>query len=182
MAKVLVVGAGPAGASLAYLLSRRGIDVTLVERQRDFEREFRGEVLLPSGVDALRQMGLEGALRAAPHAAPDSITVYMNHRQVLRVALDPAWFGGADPGFNYAPKCLKTTAGATITFEGDFVMHPLRGSAIRGTTTGNPIPTTPISTGSSMPFTFPTSGFYAYYCAFHGADDSDFMNGVIWVN
>jgi plastocyanin len=91
-------------------------------------------------------------------------------------------FGGTDPGFNYAPKCLKTTAGATITFEGDFQMHPLRGSALRGTTTGNPIPTTPINTGSSMAFTFPTPGFYAYYCAFHGTDDSEFMNGVIWVN
>ena len=91
-------------------------------------------------------------------------------------------FGGSDPGFNYAPKCLKTTAGATITFEGDFVMHPLIGSTMRGTTTGNPIPTTQISTGTSMPFTFPTSGFYAYYCAYHGSDSTEFMNGVIWVN
>ena len=58
MPRVLVVGAGPAGASVAFLLARRGVEVTLLERQRDFAREFRGEVLLPSGVDALRQMGL----------------------------------------------------------------------------------------------------------------------------
>ena len=91
-------------------------------------------------------------------------------------------FGGSDPGFNYAPKCLKVSAGATVTFNGDFSMHPLNGSEMRGTLIGNPIPTTPINTGTSMPFTFPTSGFYAYYCAFHGADNQDFMNGVIWVN
>ncbi len=35
----IVVGAGPAGATLAYLLGSRGIDVTLLERQHDFERE-----------------------------------------------------------------------------------------------------------------------------------------------
>jgi plastocyanin len=91
-------------------------------------------------------------------------------------------FGGSDPGFNYAPKCLKVSAGATVTFNGDFAMHPLKGSTLRGTLTGNPIPTTALNTGTSMPFTFPTPGFYAYYCAFHGADDAEFMNGVIWVN
>ena len=47
MPHLIVVGAGPAGASLAYLLAARGVDVTLVERQRDFAREFRGEVLMP---------------------------------------------------------------------------------------------------------------------------------------
>jgi len=43
MACLAFVGAGPAGAALAYLLARRGIDVTLLERQTDFAREFRGE-------------------------------------------------------------------------------------------------------------------------------------------
>ena len=46
MGHVVIVGAGPAGASLAYLLSGRGIQVTLLERQRDFAREFRGEILM----------------------------------------------------------------------------------------------------------------------------------------
>ncbi|MCZ6459501.1 MAG: FAD-dependent oxidoreductase, partial [Gammaproteobacteria bacterium] len=38
MSHVVIVGAGPAGASLGYLLSRRGIEVTLLERRRDFAR------------------------------------------------------------------------------------------------------------------------------------------------
>ena len=62
MKNVVVVGAGPAGASIAYLLANRGIDVTLVERRRDFAREFRGEILMPSGIEALQQMGLGEAL------------------------------------------------------------------------------------------------------------------------
>jgi plastocyanin len=89
-------------------------------------------------------------------------------------------FGGSDPGFNYAPKCLKVSAGATVTFNGDFTMHPLIPSVSRGTIAGNPIVET--KTGTTASFTFPAAGFYAYLCQFHGADDQEFMNGVIWVN
>jgi plastocyanin len=89
-------------------------------------------------------------------------------------------FGGTDPGQNYAPKCLKVSAGATVTFNGDnFAFHPLEPSTLRGTVTGNPIVST--NTGSSKSFTFPNPGFYAYLCLFHGSDSSEFMNGVIWV-
>ena len=66
MANVVIVGAGPAGASLAYLLARRGIEVTLLEREQGFSREFRGEVLMPSGLEALEQMGLQDAMEGYP--------------------------------------------------------------------------------------------------------------------
>ena len=41
-ADVVIVGCGPGGAVLAYLLARSGVDVTLVERAATFEREYRG--------------------------------------------------------------------------------------------------------------------------------------------
>ena len=89
-------------------------------------------------------------------------------------------FGGTDPGFNYAPNCLKVSTGASVTFNGDFSMHPLGPSAVRGMTTGNPIVVT--NTGTTKSFTFPAAGFWAYYCMFHGSDaDGNFMSGVIWV-
>ena len=66
--EVLIVGAGPAGAALAQLLATRGIEVLLLERQSDFAREFRGEVLMPSGIEAFGQMGLGEAFDALPQA------------------------------------------------------------------------------------------------------------------
>jgi len=44
---VVIVGAGPAGMILALLLARRGLTVKVIERNLDFHREFRGEVLQP---------------------------------------------------------------------------------------------------------------------------------------
>ena len=34
---------------------------------------------------------------------------------------------------------------------------------------------------TSEMFTFPTPGFYAYYCAEHSDDSGALMDGVIWV-
>ena len=64
--RVAIVGAGPAGAALAYLLARNGIATTLLERHGDFAREFRGEALQPSGWSCLEQMGLATQLAAVP--------------------------------------------------------------------------------------------------------------------
>lgn len=57
-ASTCIVGAGPAGALLAYLLARQGLPVTLLERQADFEREFRGEALHPGALEVFDQLGL----------------------------------------------------------------------------------------------------------------------------
>jgi 2-polyprenyl-6-methoxyphenol hydroxylase-like FAD-dependent oxidoreductase len=45
---VCVVGGGPAGLLLGLLLSRRGVEVIVLEAHETFDREFRGEVLQPS--------------------------------------------------------------------------------------------------------------------------------------
>ena len=88
MSHVVIVGAGPAGASLGYLLTRRGIKVTLLERRRDFSREFRGEVLMPSGIAALEQMGLRMQLATVPSYTQQMIDVYLNKRLLLSEPLD----------------------------------------------------------------------------------------------
>ncbi|HIK65770.1 MAG TPA: FAD-dependent oxidoreductase, partial [Henriciella marina] len=37
-----IAGGGPAGIMLGYLLARQGVDVIVVEKHKDFLRDFRG--------------------------------------------------------------------------------------------------------------------------------------------
>ncbi len=82
---VAIVGAGPAGATLSLLLARNGVQVTLLERESNFDRVFRGEGLMPSGVDALHQMGLGGLLDALPFRILESWDIFINGRAIMSV-------------------------------------------------------------------------------------------------
>src|SRR5213594_722316 len=62
-----VVGAGPAGAVLAFMLARQGIDVTLLESHQDFDRDFRGDTLHPSILEVMDELGLADRLLQLPH-------------------------------------------------------------------------------------------------------------------
>jgi len=104
---VAIVGAGPAGAALALLLARRGVAVVLAERQTDFAREFRGEGLLPGGVDALQQMGLGAALDALPQSRVERIEIYQQKRQVLAVEISELTGISAGPRFVSQPALLE---------------------------------------------------------------------------
>lgn len=78
---VCVVGAGPAGAILSYLLARNGIDVTLIEAQKDFDRDFRGDTLHYSVMENLAEMGLADRLMAAkPHYKMRQMSVEINDK------------------------------------------------------------------------------------------------------
>jgi 2-polyprenyl-6-methoxyphenol hydroxylase-like FAD-dependent oxidoreductase len=85
MVQVVIVGAGPAGAALALLLVRHGIAVTLVEAAKDFHRVFRGEGLMPSGLDALEQMGLSELLAQIPHRPLDAWEFMVGGKTLFQV-------------------------------------------------------------------------------------------------
>ncbi|GAA3437102.1 FAD-dependent oxidoreductase [Kutzneria kofuensis] len=63
----MVVGGGPGGMMLAYLLGRAGIRVTLLEAHRDFDRDFRGDSLHPYTLELLDELGLAEPLLELPH-------------------------------------------------------------------------------------------------------------------
>jgi 2-polyprenyl-6-methoxyphenol hydroxylase-like FAD-dependent oxidoreductase len=66
MTDIIVVGAGPAGASLAIALGRRGFGVELYE-QATFPRDKAcGEGILPAGRRVLRSLGLEAKVGGEP--------------------------------------------------------------------------------------------------------------------
>ncbi len=52
---------------LAYLLARAGLPVTLLERHRDFDRDFRGDSLHPWTLELFDRLGLAGRLLEQPH-------------------------------------------------------------------------------------------------------------------
>lgn len=77
---VLIVGAGPAGMVTACLLARQGIKTLVIERNPDFEREFRGEVLQPRFHKAMRDAGLFEAIAKYPHQEISGLHLYVeNH-------------------------------------------------------------------------------------------------------
>jgi 2-polyprenyl-6-methoxyphenol hydroxylase-like FAD-dependent oxidoreductase len=85
MRQVVIVGAGPTGAALALLFVKRGITVTLIEAAKDAYRVFRGEGLMPSGLDALEQMGLSSILESIPHRQLDAWEFILSNQQLFRV-------------------------------------------------------------------------------------------------
>lgn len=93
--RVLIAGAGPAGMALAYLLSRRGVAVTVLETHHDFARSFRGEGLQRSGIDAFRQMGLAEQFDRIPHIDVETIEMYSGGRLQVRVDAAAMGRGGA---------------------------------------------------------------------------------------
>ncbi len=70
-----VVGAGPAGMILSWLLARRGVDVTLLEFHRDFDRDFRGDALSPAVLEMLAEMDLADGVLSLRHARIEKLAV-----------------------------------------------------------------------------------------------------------
>jgi menaquinone-9 beta-reductase len=66
---VVVVGAGIAGASIAAVLARGGVEVLLLERQHGYRDRVRGEYMATWGVLEARALGLEDAIRADGRAS-----------------------------------------------------------------------------------------------------------------
>ena len=73
--KCCIVGGGPAGVMLGYLLARRGVQVTVLEKHADFFRDFRGDTVHPSTLEVLKELGLLDELLALPHQKVQSAGV-----------------------------------------------------------------------------------------------------------
>src|SRR4051812_8486745 len=70
-----VVGGGPAGMMLGYLLARKGVQVTVLEKHADFFRDFRGDTVHPSTLEVLNEIGLLGEFLELPHQRVESLGV-----------------------------------------------------------------------------------------------------------
>jgi 2-polyprenyl-6-methoxyphenol hydroxylase-like FAD-dependent oxidoreductase len=62
-----IVGGGPAGMMLGYLLGRAGIGVVVLEKHADFFRDFRGDTVHPSTLQVMDELGLSDGFLKLPH-------------------------------------------------------------------------------------------------------------------
>jgi len=62
-----IVGGGPAGMMLGFLLARAGIDVVVLEKHADFLRDFRGDTIHPSTLQVMHELGLLAEFLKRPH-------------------------------------------------------------------------------------------------------------------
>jgi 2-polyprenyl-6-methoxyphenol hydroxylase-like FAD-dependent oxidoreductase len=62
-----IVGGGPAGMMLGYLLGRAGIETVVLEKHGDFFRDFRGDTVHPSTLQVMDELGLIDGFLKIPH-------------------------------------------------------------------------------------------------------------------
>jgi 2-polyprenyl-6-methoxyphenol hydroxylase-like FAD-dependent oxidoreductase len=62
-----IVGGGPAGMMLGFLLARTGVRCVVLEKHGDFLRDFRGDTVHPSTLDVMDELGLLDQFLKLPH-------------------------------------------------------------------------------------------------------------------
>jgi 2-polyprenyl-6-methoxyphenol hydroxylase-like FAD-dependent oxidoreductase len=93
-----IVGGGPAGMMLGFLLARAGVKVVVLEKHADFLRDFRGDTIHPSTLELMHELGLLEEFLRLPHQEAPTLA---------------ARFGGVDfsvADFSHLPTRCKFVA------------------------------------------------------------------------
>src|SRR5471030_1930602 len=98
-----IVGGGPAGMMLGFLLARAGVEATVLEKHRDFLRDFRGDTVHPSTIELMHELGLLEQFLAIPHNVVKRVGGVIEGQEIIMadfthlpvkcpyVALMPQW-------------------------------------------------------------------------------------------
>lgn len=76
----IIAGGGPAGIVLGYLLARAGIDTYVLEKHKDFFRDFRGDTIHPSTMEVLGELGLLDEFLRLPHNKTREMVGHINNK------------------------------------------------------------------------------------------------------
>ncbi|HVC50663.1 MAG TPA: FAD-dependent oxidoreductase [Stellaceae bacterium] len=133
-----IAGGGPAGVMLGFLLARAGVRAMVLERHKDFFRDFRGDTIHPSTLQVMHELGLLERFLQLPHDKVRRLRALVGDTEIQIadfthlptvckfVALMPQWDflnflveeGKRYPGFDLH---LKTDA-TDLVVEGDRVV------------------------------------------------------------
>ncbi|WP_461611624.1 FAD-dependent monooxygenase [Cytobacillus kochii] len=86
---VCIVGAGPGGALLGYLLAKNGINVIVLERNENMDKEFRGEHLNHLGENVLKKYQLFDQVKQLGILPMEGIEYWQNGRILRTVSPAP---------------------------------------------------------------------------------------------
>ena len=77
-----IAGGGPAGVMLGFLLARAGISTVVLERHKDFFRDFRGDTIHPSTLQIMHELGLLDAVLKLPHQQIRTLRVLVGDTEI----------------------------------------------------------------------------------------------------
>lgn len=98
-----IIGGGPAGVMLGFLLARAGIKVTVLEKHKDFFRDFRGDTIHPSTLELLHELGILKKFLTIPHSQVTGLSAIIGGQRFVMsdfshlpthckfIALMPQW-------------------------------------------------------------------------------------------
>ena len=78
-----IVGGGPAGMMLGFLLARAGVDVQVLEKHADFLRDFRGDTIHPSTFQLMYELGILDDFLRRPHQQLTEIGAVVENTTVI---------------------------------------------------------------------------------------------------
>ncbi|KOS69246.1 FAD-binding protein [Lysinibacillus contaminans] len=88
-ADVCIVGAGPGGALLGYLLAKKGLSVILLEQNAELGKAFRGEHLNEEGEAVLKSHNLFEAIEAHGLLRMEKLEYFNNGQLFKTIVADP---------------------------------------------------------------------------------------------
>jgi 2-polyprenyl-6-methoxyphenol hydroxylase-like FAD-dependent oxidoreductase len=77
-----VVGGGPAGMMLGYLMARAGVETVVLEKHKDFLRDFRGDTVHPSTTQVMQDIGLLDEFLTLPHQKVTTMKAFFGEEEV----------------------------------------------------------------------------------------------------
>jgi 2-polyprenyl-6-methoxyphenol hydroxylase-like FAD-dependent oxidoreductase len=83
MQSTCIIGGGPAGVMLGYLLARAGLPVTVLEKHKDFFRDFRGDTIHPSTLQLLDELGLYEKFLQVPHSQVSGLSAIIGGQKFV---------------------------------------------------------------------------------------------------